>query len=140
MDLKCILEDKQVLMDRLIYGNLPLTLQGQKNLALIGHQAVGLSNQICKNIFFRKGNRKIFYHNVPPLYLDEICEDLNLRVSCCTWNVNGGSRSPRINDQLGEQLIGKWLLGKVRRARVIANFPADQPEDLELIEGIFFQI
>ena len=42
-------------MDRLIYGNLPLTLQGQKNLALIGHQAVGLSNQICKNIFFRKG-------------------------------------------------------------------------------------
>ena len=80
--------------------------------------------------------RLIFYH----LYLDEICEDLNLRVSCCTWNVNGGSRSPRINDQLGEQLIGKWLLGKVRRARVIANFPADQPEDLELIEGIFFQI
>ena len=45
-------------MDRLIYGNLPLTLQGQKNLALIGHQAVGLSNQICKNIFFRKGKKE----------------------------------------------------------------------------------
>ena len=93
-------------MDRLIYGSLPLTLQGQKNLALIGPKAVGLSDQVCKNVFFRKGtlnlhNRSVYYG----IFLDEICEEKQLRVSCCTWNVNGGTRSRNLNEQLGNGLF-----------------------------------
>ena len=50
-----ILGEKQKLIDRLLYGNLPETLHGQKTLALIGNCAVGLSPQTRENIYFRKG-------------------------------------------------------------------------------------
>ena len=74
-------------------------ISGQNNLALIGPRATSLSDEICKNVAFHK---------------EQIATELELRVSCCTWNVNGGTRSRQINEKLGENLLGDWLLGKVK--------------------------
>lgn len=53
------LDEKQKLIDRLLYGNLPSTLQGQKTLALIGSNAVGLSPKTRENIYFRKDHAAV---------------------------------------------------------------------------------
>lgn len=118
-------KDKQHTIDRLIYGTLPHTLQGQNNLALIGPRATSLSDEICKNVAFRQA---------------ELAVEIPLRVACCTWNVNGGTRSRQINVKLGEDRLGDWLLGRVTRMRAIAPFPAGEEGDLELIEGELVEI
>ena len=49
-----------------MYGNLPTTLHGQKTMALIGSEAVGLSANTRENIYFRK---------------DEMAAEIPIRVS-----------------------------------------------------------
>ena len=55
-----------------------------------------------------------------------------VKVSCCTWNVNGGTRSGKINEELGEGMLADWLLGNVDRRKALYPFPADSPGDLAL--------
>ena len=98
------------MIERFLYGDLPTTLRGQKILSLIGNEAVSLSKDISENIFFRK---------------DEFATELPIRVSCCTWNVNGGTRSPNLNIDLGEDKFADWLLGKADRRRAAYDFTGE---------------
>ena len=89
-------------------------------MALIGSEAVGLSADTRENIYFRKDEmaaeipirvsmssftrvfpKCIFLLN--NLRLKDLDQPSNLnsnfKVSCCTWNVNGGTRSPKLNQQ-----------------------------------------
>ena len=64
-------EDKQITIDRLIYGTLPHTLNGQNNLALIGPRATSLSDEICKNVAFRFGLKKFnFFQFILKIFKD----------------------------------------------------------------------
>jgi hypothetical protein len=115
-----VLENKQRLIERFLYGDLPTTLRGQKILSLIGNEAVSLSKDISENIYFRK---------------DEFTTELPIRVSCCTWNVNGGTRSPNLNTDLGENKFADWLLGKADRRRAAYDFTGEAETDLSFVAG-----
>ena len=116
----CSSENKQRLIERLLYGDLPMTLRGQKILSLLGNEAVSLSKDISENIYFRR---------------DEFATELPIRVSCCTWNVNGGTRSPNLNTDLGEDKFADWLLGKADRRRAAYDFTGEAESDLSFVAG-----
>ena len=54
--------------------------------------------------------------------------------------MNGGTRSPKLNSQLREDLLGKWLLGKSDRRRALYTFPGDTEGDLGFNEGEIIEV